>query len=114
MENNKYYTPKIEELYKGFKCELCFYKEFGQKEPVWIEAEIPTQTYANENNYNFDYILEKGNIRVKYLDREDIESLGWEFVGKDEFFDCINYNIGDGYVPRLKTLSHYPSYLSPS
>lgn len=72
MENKeiKYYTPKIEELFVGYKCQKeCldedlndFYEDYIlQFEYVWLE--IP-------ENYN-------ERLRTKYLDTSDIESLNW-------------------------------------
>jgi len=87
--DNKYYTPKIEEFHVGFEVE---WSESGRK--IWIN-EIFDEDDLSDLCLGVDKI---SNFRVKFLDREDLESLGWEFVGKDEFFDCINYNIGDGYV----------------
>ena len=64
---SKYYTPSIEEFYVGFEYEVNYGENDWQKECLWAKPEVVTLPYMN---------LE--NIRVKYLDKEDIESLGFE------------------------------------
>jgi hypothetical protein len=87
-ESNKYYTPQLEEFHIGFEfqfqgCDgnwnpqgwethtiVCEKKEVG----VWK----PTMDVVAEL-YLFYGEVDKNSFRVKYLDREDIESLGFEF-----------------------------------
>ena len=77
MEDNtkKYYTPTIDEFHVGFEYEFLN----GDK---WEKDEITTKDFSNElaGEYEnwFDEIL-KGirDVRVKYLDEEDIKSLGF-------------------------------------
>jgi hypothetical protein len=68
-KENKYYTPEIEEFHVGFEY------EFGG------------EGYWDTEEWDFDFkrkdlytVLGEKKIRVKHLDREDIESLGWEAV----------------------------------
>lgn len=65
MENNKYYTPTIEEFHVGFEYEI----DYGDE---WVSE---TQFDGFLHNKKLE------NIRVKYLDKEDIESLGFESIG---------------------------------
>lgn len=65
---NKYYTPEIEEFHIGFECELMC-EDNGQ----WGTFIIT----ANTNLSTFKEDIELETIRVKYLDREDIEELGF-------------------------------------
>jgi len=61
---NKYYTPSIEEFHIGFEYEWL--DEAG----IWIKETSPTEITPigfDEQTYG---------LRVKYLDKEDIESLG--------------------------------------
>lgn len=67
-QETKYYTPDIEEFHVGFECEAKVI-EIGWQHSVM--SAVP--------EYVKDY-LNKGVYRVKYLDREDIEGLGWEYV----------------------------------
>lgn len=76
---NKYYTPEIEEFHIGFEYELNEgYSEFISE--WWIEQEFDFRDPERVNNF-----LDK--IRVKYLDKEDIESLGWKM--DTEYPRCI-------------------------
>lgn len=73
ITKDKYYTPGVEELYVGFRLEgryrIIQESDAGYYAGEWVEWEP------------FIYPECCGNIfteyRVKYLDREDIESLGW-------------------------------------
>lgn len=71
MEKEKYYTPTIEEFYVGFEYERCDdgYKYFSDKFPGAIDIKL---FYEFPNRF-LPY------FRVKYLDREDIESFGFSF-----------------------------------
>lgn len=73
METNKYYTPSIEEFHVGFEYQglVDYYKN-------------EYKTFIVENAYDLikrmeTYISQDMDwVRVKYLDKEDIESLGFE------------------------------------
>ena len=82
----KYYIPSIEELYIGFEYEWSDPKRNMDWKTLVIK-DIHDLTDV------IDYLEweKKGETtekhRVKYLDKEDIESLGWKFMGtvsKDE------------------------------
>lgn len=64
---NKYYTPDISEFHIGFECESTNNKK------EWFKFIF--------EQYNFtilDLELLNSMYRVKYLNKEDIISLGWE------------------------------------
>jgi hypothetical protein len=69
---NKYYTPEIEEFHVGFEYE----SEEDPRIPTWEKQKV--ETYRDLANcmeyYGNDADVE---TRVKHLDREDIESLGF-------------------------------------
>lgn len=74
-----YYTPSIEEFHVGFEYEFV-YDTDGSGITYW-RKELCTCKNIKENVtsiYPYD-TLESTCIRVKYLDREDIESLGFKF-----------------------------------
>lgn len=76
QEENKYYTPTIDEFYVGFECESTytgFSKDFS-----WQKVIIDDIEYFG-SIYKEDAI--ESEFRVKYLDKEDIESLGFESLG---------------------------------
>ena len=64
MKEEKYYTPSIEEFHVGFEYEV-----FDNLHKAWNK----------ENNFFLQQGDFKDPIRVKFLDREDIESLGWKY-----------------------------------
>ena len=71
MENNKYYTPTLNDFAEGLKYEWKFTSE-GYTPFI----------------HSFKFILpELQNIRVKYLDREDIESLNLSGFEITEYFE---------------------------
>lgn len=105
----KYYTPTIEEFHVGF--------EFQRKEEhrLHIRNEFPktnkwTLKKWDENQIRIGKLrceINEGNIRVKELDQEDLESLGWkmtknfnyeiqfQFIINDyKFYDC-SYDFED-------------------
>ncbi len=78
METAKYYTPEIEEFHVGFEYQVQNYNgEFGNN--ILTEDMLIICPGGEENNdqpfYFKRYSLDK--FRVKYLNREDIVSLGW-------------------------------------
>lgn len=71
MENNKYYTPLIEEFHIGF--------EFEVNNSNWKRIKLDVLMCGWDLPHLNTYIKEN-RIRVKYLDKEDIESLGWTYM----------------------------------
>lgn len=72
---NKYYTPELEEFYVGFEYEVL------RKSPTteeWVKFIFPKYPrvgveWGTQDPYN---IVGRLTHRVKYIDKEDIESLG--------------------------------------
>lgn len=108
---DKYYTPKIEEFHIGFECEVFgtsyqypvtlvsanIIKVLGEPVMVqdwdkvvceWDDLELVYDDWEHEYD-NF-----KNEYRVKYLDREDIESFG--FVFDQTTKDGSDYYMGGG------------------
>lgn len=73
--DNKYYTPDIEEFHHGFEYE--YFGSNGLIEPEWLPIKFP-DPFTAYNSSGLKGRLERKEFRVKYLDGEDIESLGWE------------------------------------
>lgn len=92
-EKGKYYKPTIDEICISFECEL-YKKHYISKERIqkYIISDKNDFIADREGNSTVDEILDGFNdndcigpnypIRVKYLDKEDIESLGWVYGGK--------------------------------
>lgn len=72
---NKYYTPEIEEFHVGFEYER--YNKDYEFNDGWYPCNQPPLLLSPRYNC---VSMEEATIRVKYLDREDIESEGWEYV----------------------------------
>lgn len=99
QKEDKYYTPNLEEFYTGFEF------EYKPKEGPWVkvnynnwmspskgmELDFCTENELLRNFNKLDLATKRLNIvRVKYLDHEDIESLGWKYIqnnsiGKDHY-----------------------------
>jgi hypothetical protein len=61
----KYYTPSQNEIHPGFECEV---------QPIGEEEFIKHQITGADIDIRVRNVKQ---IRVKYLDKEDIENLGW-------------------------------------
>tara|TARA_R110002074_G_scaffold19460_3_gene61932 strand:- start:3886 stop:4311 length:426 start_codon:yes stop_codon:yes gene_type:complete len=69
----KYYTPKIEEFHVGFEYEIL-------QNGNYIKT-----TFLTQSEFGFDDVDDLINIaRVKHLDKEDIESLGFKLIESDK------------------------------
>jgi hypothetical protein len=66
-KEDKYYTPDPEEFHVGFECEVV-------QEAQWVVVEAIDTTVLPY----FERRLNEDSCRVKLLDREDIENLGFE------------------------------------
>lgn len=77
---NKYYTPIIEEFHVEFEYEMweTHSKLYDRTidDSKWVKKKYDTRSIS------FDKLsCRLKDTRVKYLDREDIESLGWIYSG---------------------------------
>ncbi len=74
---SKYYTPEIDEFYVSFEYEVCidyYSQKYDTVRVIDIKDLIELQKI--EDTVGFDY------TRVKYLDREDILSTGFELTSE--------------------------------
>jgi hypothetical protein len=96
---SKYYTPEIEEFHVGFEYEILNDPRTDNGWDKEVVDENSTLKYFNG---------EHADYRVKYLDREDIESLGWLHTGKwiDDWFKWEQpVRLESGH--RVKFIMHY-------
>ena len=86
-KDNKYYTSSIEEFHVGFEYEAYIpEKETWSKEVFYLnKSHIDLIKYVETQN---ESTLRR--IRVKYLDKEDIESLGFVKGDRREFDEFFN------------------------
>lgn len=79
---NKYYTPSIEEFHIGFECEMLSEIYGGTAVPIEQHKEIWRKYTLNRQDIIRFFIqtdeLARPLFRVKYLDKENVESLGFE------------------------------------
>lgn len=93
---NKYYTPEIEEFHVGFEYErLHMLINYDQK---WHTEEV---THIKNDLTFFNKEIKENRIRVKYLNREDIESLGFMYNNKG------NHENKDGFMICEQPLGKY-------
>jgi len=97
---DKYYTPESKDLHIGFKYEVASVNS------DWYITNW-TKKVFNQGDLTSTFIKYPGHYRIKYLDKEDIESLGFVHTGgrliknnvdifsykKDSFFEYVlKYN----------------------
>ena len=75
----KYYTPDISDLHVGYECEI-----FNGWNDKWEQKTI---TPALIDTLSKPAIPMERWIRTKYLDVQDIESLGWSIEGGGNILD---------------------------
>jgi len=87
----KYYIPEIEELRVGFECEIQ--SSYGFQKGIFPEVlYLDTLSGFRADEIGAIEAVKSSNIRVKYLDSEDIESLGFIFnAGVTERTDRFSY-----------------------
>ena len=73
---DKYYTPEIKEFHIGFEYEYEDINESGSATSWYKTVVKEDECYIIDQHLKYSDDL---NLRVKYLSREDIESLGWKF-----------------------------------
>ena len=80
MIENKYYIPVVEEFHWDFKFEIN--QNAGKDLPEKWECLMFRPSVKWEN---LEFAVENKTVRVKYLDRIDIEELGWKFLTSGEY-----------------------------
>ena len=110
----KYYTPEISEFFVGFEYEYRFFTH-SEWESSIFESEVG-EIECNPFD-NIEYLLQEKNIRVKYLDSEDIESLGFEKSLKNQWIGWNDYysgNVSGEYGYFLYVTLHVPRLYNKS
>lgn len=75
---NKYYTPKLKDLYINSEFEYQTDDKKWHKCSDYINEFA--SGYSNEDSgWDLNKLIDNNKLRVKYLDKEDIEELGWKF-----------------------------------
>lgn len=79
MSEEKYYVPDISEFHVGFEYE--WRNRDGFPDDIFKKAIIKNGTQIDYIHKSDNGIDRNYDLRVKYLDRSDIESCGWLFKG---------------------------------
>lgn len=110
---NKYYKPEIEDLNIGQEIWITNLDNYAKvhdnlpcKGIITELTDYPTvwvKTAKNSRYEIYPYMIE-----IKYLDKEDIESLGWKFTGKsiDTWF-IMEGSFDMGSWTAYKAILHY-------
>tara|TARA_R110000822_G_scaffold127454_1_gene262945 strand:+ start:9354 stop:9761 length:408 start_codon:yes stop_codon:yes gene_type:complete len=101
----KYYTPEIEEFHVGFEYQnrqpnnhnkgLDWYKQVYKSDSIRF-VKLACEIY-------------EGSIRVKHLDKEDIESLGFKLdsVHNDVRFNYLMFPYRIDHIPHQNRIDIY-------
>ncbi len=75
---NQYYTPELEEFHVGFEFEYS-HNKINYKKQIYDGSQVlKSKSYYDDHGCEYDAVEDDlKHIRVKRLDREDIESLGF-------------------------------------
>ena len=100
MEDNKYYTPTIDEFHVGFEYEAFINNSWQSKvmndyeDIIYFLFDMNAKTWLSIN---------EGIVRVKYLDKEDLESLGF-IKSKPRWHQHWNdfYKVYDSYSCNIR------------
>lgn len=99
---NKYYTPDLEDIHIGYECEIFEKDLYAKKEWEKIVADADTLASGCSECYYQD--IKQIKLRTKYLDKQDIESLGWKLNGK--LFEITLSNDYETFLYKLKHIKN--------
>lgn len=112
MKEEKYYTPSSEDLIVGLDYQYYTWKG-------WVDKTIDSLGHRPNGTMSlqYDIVLNKDKFRVKYLDRNDIESLGFKYDGGSNGTDeYVSENgrefilVIEDFVAILRSDSTYPLF----
>ena len=111
--NCKYYTPGIEEFYIGFEFEETPFIGGYKLTSNTIWHKVIYQITEKAPLSTIESMIHFKHARVKYLDKEDIESLGFKHLYDDFTFgkyfkskcNIMNYNLNYDYSSNWLTIS---------
>ena len=103
MEENKYYTPEIDEFFIGFEFEELFRQKWNRLIPPpedlpneWVKLKLDT-------SHSISRIISKikqDKVRVKSIDKEDLVELGFKltYIKEDaELIGGFDIHINEQY-----------------
>ena len=98
MENNKYFTPDIEDVYVGYELEWKCKIRNQDWEKTICDTDLISIIYDEYEHADFEEPYNE-QFRVPYLTKEQIEAEGWKF----------DYNLGDFdyYIKKINDKEEY-------
>lgn len=108
---NKYYTPEIEEFHVGFEFEYLPPLWATGMERVWVKYSWVNKLAIvglHDNCISIGNVTMKDNcLRVKFLDKDDIESLGWGWSENDMCWEIGDYIMDFEYEDHRICVEEY-------
>src|ERR1044072_6034361 len=78
-QNNKYYIPKIEDLFEGYEFEYQYYDvQKDEYIDLWINTVFDSRSGLG---HDLTHQFNEGTVRVLYLTKQQIEKEGWVHIG---------------------------------
>jgi len=107
----RHYIPHIDEFHVGFEYEVVQKVEEYNTDmlttfPINTEEQVFKYIYP-DSYYGFDAekLIKNCNIRVKFLDADDIISLGFQFSGETKDYQLFTKLTNVGIGPNVIELS---------
>ena len=102
MKESRYYHPNQEEFHLGFRYQV-FEEDWDSGDLIWKSKTFPEspELCSSENGKPdlvecfYQKFEDAEYCRVKYLDRDDIEELGWVRNKEDDRYYHTCFEIGD-------------------
>jgi len=114
MENKEYYTPEIDELFIGYKCQRRVTKPNYVEKYLyeWRDYTLDEHYFSAGYEEGQDWNYYEVELRTHYLCKQDIIDLGW-IDTEYGYFDISPSNTDD-YLHRLRFLNDKNRDGSPS
>ena len=83
-ESLKYFVPEISDIRVGYECEIWWNYNYLPKDE-WCSVKVLQESTKDFDLYDFTSRINKNEIRVPYLTKEQIEDEGW--VRQNNYLD---------------------------
>jgi hypothetical protein len=109
MEESKFYVPTIEEFHVGFEYEQDYDIVLTTLERYESETTWSPKIFKIEDYEFIDHLVIAKFVRVKYLDREDIELLDW-VLDEEEDGRMVFTHKYLPYIHLFASIQEYSTY----
>ena len=112
MENNKYFTPDIEDIHIGYECEVFDYAVPAVR--IGKDKLLKEWQFRKIEKFESDYsglviLLPEDGIRVSYLTNKHLETEGWKY-----YQNIPDVVVPEGYVEYYKDVEWFKVVISIS